>query len=140
MPKPAMPSTQTKEKKAGIVVLKEDDGSFMVLGLRYQSSYDLPKGTIDPGESVLDAALRETEEEAHITELDFRWGLQTKRIGNTTFFVATTNQKPMVAPNPTTGELEHDAAHWLTLDQAEHSLHLDLQPIVEWIRNTAGEI
>ena len=140
MPKPAMSSTQTKEKKAGIVVLKEEDGSFVILGLRYQSSYDLPKGTIDPGESVLDAALRETEEEAHITNLDFRWGLQTKRIGNTVFFVAATTQRPRVAPNPTTGELEHDAAHWLTIKQAEYSLHMDLRPVVGWIRSVTGEM
>jgi hypothetical protein len=44
MPKPVTPSTQTKEKKAGIIVLKEEDGSFVMLGLRYQSSYDVPKG------------------------------------------------------------------------------------------------
>ena len=140
MPKSEMPSTQTREKKAGIVVLKEADGSYVMLGLRYEGSYDLPKGTIEPGESVLDAALRETEEEAQINDLDFIWGLQTKRIGNAVFFLATTSQRPAVSPNPTTGELEHDAAHWLTLDQAERSLHLDLRPVVRWIRSTIGEM
>ena len=67
------------ENKAGIVVLKTTERGYSVLGLKFNNFFDLPKGNIEPYESELDAALRETEEEASITNLDFRWGLQKSR-------------------------------------------------------------
>ena len=114
---------------------EESTGIFRILGLRFNGSFDLPKGGIEPYESALDAALRETKEEAGITELDFRWGLQKKRIGNLILYMATTTQEPTIRPNPATGELEHDLATWLTLDEAEQRLHADLRPAAAWVRS-----
>ena len=108
-------------KKAGIVVLKETEFNFLMLGLKFGSTFDLPKGGVEPCESVLDAALRETAEEAGIVELDFKWGLQKTQISNITLFIAMTTQQPIVRRNPETGEFEHQSVRWLTLDPVSYT-------------------
>lgn len=125
-------------KKAGVVVLKEAGLDFLILGLRFGSTFDLPKGGIEPYESALDAALRETAEETSITKLDFRWGLQKAEISNVTLFIATTDQEPIIRRNPETGEFEHQSAAWLTLEQAEASLHTNLRLVVPWVKEILG--
>jgi len=125
-------------KKAGIVVLKETEFNFLILGLKFGSTFDLPKGGVEPCESVLDAALRETAEEAGIVELDFKWGLQKTQISNITLFIAMTTQQPIVRRNPETGEFEHQSVRWLTLDQAETMLHPDLRTVVPWVKEVLG--
>ena len=50
---------------AGIVVVRQNDGLYEVLCLiKPNGKYDLTKGIIDSGESALEAAIRETSEEA----------------------------------------------------------------------------
>ena len=68
--------------KAGIAVVREDDAGYSVLCLRLGDTFDLTKGGIEPHETELDAALRETQEESGITNLDFKWGLQKIRLNN----------------------------------------------------------
>lgn len=133
MPQGASKS-QTTKRRAGIIVLKEHDGGYLVLGLRVYGSYDLPKGGVESFETSLVAAMRETEEEAGISDLDFRWGLQTTAARNVTLYIAVTTQEPSIQRNPETGEYEHHAAKWLTMDQAEHKLHPYLRPTISWVR------
>ena len=130
---------QTISRRAGIIVLKEYDDEYLILGLRVYGSYDLPKGGVESFETDLVAAMRETEEEAGITDLDFRWGLQTTTAKNVTLFLAVTTQEPSIKRNPETGEYEHHAAKWLTLDQAEAKLHPYLRPTIEWVRQTTRD-
>ena len=59
---------------AGIVVVRKIDGEYKVLGLWSRGGYDIPKGHVEEGEGVFDTAIRETEEEASITDLYFKWG------------------------------------------------------------------
>jgi len=125
---------KTKNRRAGVIVVKNIGSKYFMLGLRVYGSYDLPKGGAEPLETDLVAAIRETEEETGITELDFRWGLQTTSAKNVTLFIAETQQEPVIRPNPDTGEYEHHAAKWLTFNQAENILHPYLRPAVSWAR------
>ena len=134
-----MPSLNSKNQKgngrAGIIVIKEVDNDFFVLGLRVYGSYDLPKGGVEPGEDIFKAALRETEEESGITELDFAWGLVSTNARNVKLFIAKTNEEPHIRPNPESGEYEHHGAKWLTFNQASTKLHPYLRPSIEWAKN-----
>ena len=107
------------KRRAGIIILKKFPEGYKILGLRIYGSFDLPKGGVETNEDVLTAAMRETEEESGITRLNFEWGMTTTQAKNVTLFIASTDQNPTVRPNPETGEYEHHAAHWLTLDDAE---------------------
>ena len=128
------------KRRAGVIILKKfPDGAYRLLGLRIYGSFDLPKGGVEEDEDVLTAGMREAEEESGITDLDFEWGMVTTQARNVTLFVATTQQEPVIQPNPETGEYEHHSAHWLTLDAASKRLHPYLRPTVEWVRQVVGE-
>ena len=123
---------------AGIIVVKKFPSGFKVLGLFDQRKgvFDLPKGSIDMEEPTLQAALRETQEECGITKLDFKWG--TKPIVNVshlTFFLAETNQDPVVMENPHSGVLEHLFAEWMEWDELELTVIDYLIPALIKARN-----
>lgn len=59
-----------KQTSCGVVILNEH-GSVLLCHATETSHWDIPKGQPDPGETPLDAALRETREETGI-ELDAR--------------------------------------------------------------------
>ena len=128
---------QTKNGKyspgAGIVVVRYFDGIPKVLGLMDDESFDLPKGTMDPGEHILQTALRETEEEAGISHLQFMWGLKFIKLNNLTIFIAVTDEDPVIKPNPETGELEHKFAKWLQFDESQFKTLL--QPAIVWAKS-----
>ena len=128
-----------RKNRAGIIVLKRYPDCCRVLGLRIYGSFDLPKGGVDSNEDVLQGALRETEEECGISNLDFEWGYDTCQARNVTLFLATTSETPVIKPNPQTGEFEHHAARWLTLDEAENMLHPYLRSVIPWVRDKTGE-
>jgi len=130
---------EKKKHRAGVIILKRYADCCRLLGLRIYGSFDLPKGGIDPGEGIFAGALRETQEECGITDLKFEWGYDFCQVRNVTLFLATTTQSPVIKPNPQTGEFEHHAARWLTLDQAEHALHPYLRSVVSWVRKKTGE-
>ena len=134
-----MSSLNSKNQKgngrAGIIVIKEVDNDFFVLGLRVYGSYDLPKGGVEPFETDFMAAVRETEEESGIAELDFEWGLVSTNVRNVKLFIAKTNEEPIVRPNPESGEYEHHGAKWLTFKEASQKLHPYLRPSIEWAKN-----
>ena len=128
-----------KKERAGVVVLKKFGSTYRILGLRIYGSFDLPKGGVEPFENIFAAAIRETEEECGITELDFKWGMISTQARNVTLFIATTDEEPVVRPNPHTGEFEHHAAHWLSLNQASKKLHPYLRPVIDWVHEVIGD-
>ena len=117
---------------AGIVVIKYFNGCPMILGLMDDDAFDMPKGTMESGENVLQTALRETEEESSITYLKFPWGLKHIALGNLTLFIAITDEDPVIKPNPNTGNFEHQFAKWLHFD--EKYFKPALQPAVTWAK------
>jgi len=121
---------------AGIVVLKRFEDGLKVLCLEEENTYDLTKGGIDPGETSLEAAIRETFEESSIDRLIFSWGEDAILCGQTMMYVAETDQDPKVTPNPHTGELEHLGASWLSWDEAIRTVKPWLSPSIVWARKT----
>ena len=89
---------------AGVVVLKFKDGDWNVLFLKTKKGkYDLTKGIIDKNETPFAAAIRETFEEAGISQLDFRFGENPVETDRCTMYVAVTDQEPEIKANPHSG-------------------------------------
>src|SRR3981189_2933402 len=61
-------------RAAGAVVFRRTERGPRLLLLRAYRNWDCPKGTIEPGESELDAAKRETLEETGLADLEFPFG------------------------------------------------------------------
>ena len=123
---------------AGVVVVKRIDEEWKVLGLRLYGKYDIPKGGIEDNEDTFVTALRETEEEASITDLNFRWGKEPTVItgkANITVYLAETSQDPAVKKNPHTGIFEHHGAAWVDWDFMEGRVYDYLKPAISWARN-----
>ena len=128
------------EPSAGVVVLRHMDGDFHVLCLKTKKGkYDLTKGIIDPGETALQAALREAREEAGITDLKFVFGEQPHVADRCTMFVAVTDQEPEILPNPHTGIREHVGYDWIPILDAVNSNRIKkfLQPAVMYAYDLA---
>jgi len=127
---------------AGVVVVKRIDEEWKVLGLRLYGKYDIPKGGIEEGEDTFSTALRETLEEADISELNFRWGKEPKLISgkaNITVYIAETTQDPAVKKNPHTGVFEHHAAAWVDWDFMENRVYDYLKPAILWARSVVND-
>ncbi len=124
---------------AGVVVARRDTGGWRLLVLRAYRNWDFPKGTVEPGEAPLDAAIRETAEEAGISDLAFRWGegycetAPYRRGKVARYYLAETAQQFITLPvSPELGRPEHDAWRWVSVDEAERLLPPRLQPILAW--------
>ena len=118
---------------AGIVVVRRFSDGWKVLSLEsLEGELDIPKGVIDPGESTLETALRETSEEAGITDLDFSWGFKYISIKRLTCYVAQTSQDPVITPNPHTQIIEHKSAEWVKWDTLRDGSYHFLVPVIDW--------
>lgn len=94
-------------------------------------TYDIPKGKLKKGESVLDGAIRECEEESGIlVKLSDIIG-DPVRYKNITIFLATSNQDPEILPNPDSGIMEHEGFKWLTREEIIDSCLKYLKPAVK---------
>lgn len=115
----------TKVTASGIIVFRNNFNKPEVLGLialpkhrrRTGGKYDVPKGSIDPGESAFDAAIRECFEES---------GLHPKLISNHPIVFGPlalwvgyvdTDDKVIICNNPISGEIEHEGYEWLPLSK-----------------------
>ena len=112
-----------------------------MLVLRAYRNWDFPKGTVKPDEGPLDAAIRETAEEAAISDLMFRWGegyCETVPYGYgkvARYYLAETTQQFVTLPlSPELGRPEHDEWRWVSIDEAGHLLPPRLQPVLAWAR------
>ncbi len=107
------------------------DGEIKFLGLiapvekriKKNGVYDIPKGKINPGETILDCAKRECEEESGIA-IDDSQIIGYPYVDNGLWvYSAITNQEPCISPNPITGIVEHEGYKWLSREEIlKHSL------------------
>ena len=109
--------------------------------LRAYRNWDFPKGMVEPGEAPLEAAIRETAEEAAISDLAFRWGdayRETAPYGRgkvARYSLAETARQAITLPmSPELGRPEHDEWRWVSFDEAARLLPPRLQPILAWAR------
>lgn len=129
---------------AGIVVVRRAEDTWKLLVLRAYNSWDFPKGTIEPGETPLAAAIRETEEEAGLTDLGFRWGedyRETTPYGHppkiARYYLAETGKADITLPvSPELGHPEHHEWRWVDFDEARRLLPQRLQPVLAWAEET----
>jgi len=120
---------------AGIVVVREFPDGLKVLALqKHNGILDIPKGAIDENEFPLEAALRETEEEASITQLDFKWGFNHIVNSELTCYVAKTGQDPHVRRNPHSGIIEHSGAIWVNWNTILSNTESFLVPCLLWAK------
>jgi 8-oxo-dGTP pyrophosphatase MutT (NUDIX family) len=132
-------------RAAGVVVFRRSEGGVRLLVLRAYRNWDFPKGMIEPGESELEAAKRETAEETGLTGLDFPFGDAHKdtvayaggKIAR--YFIAETDTTDIELPvSPELGRPEHHEWRWVGFDEAEELLPPRLGVVLEWALRTLG--
>lgn len=131
---------------AGVAVVRMANNEWRLLILRAYGKWDFPKGMVEPDETPLQGAIRETAEEASITDLDFRWGeifLETAPYNQGSkvarYYLAETEQEDITLPvSPELGHPEHDEWRWVSFDDAEKLLPPRLQPVLAWVKKQLG--
>ena len=135
------PATRRAQKRlsAGTIVVRESEYGLLFLLLRAFKHWDFPKGMVEDDESPLDAARRETLEEAGIGELEFRWGenfYETPPYNRgkvARYYIAATTQDAVsIAPNPVTGRLEHVEFRRVSFEQAWRLASPRVQKVLSW--------
>ncbi len=126
---------------AGVVIVRRGPPGERLLVLRAYRNWDFPKGGLEEGETPLEAARREVEEETGLTELDFRWGevfRETAPYGRgkvARYYLARTDQEIASLPiSPELGRPEHHEYRWVSYGEARALLPPRLLPILEWAR------
>ncbi len=71
MPSVAPPTRMS----SGVVVVSLLERKVRFLLLRAYRNWDFPKGIVEPGESPIDAAIREVREETTLDDISFDWGM-----------------------------------------------------------------
>ena len=144
--KPSFEGSAPRVLSCGVVVVRWFDGELKYLLLRVYKHWDFPKGIKEFGETPLDAAVREVEEETTLRELDFRWGYQYRTTalyrGNKVahFFLAHSPDAQVSIPvNPELGWPEHHDYEWLVYGVARERLSERLRLILDWAHAVVGE-
>lgn len=126
---------------AGFIIYSTRDKVLKFLGLvgpqelqtKHDGIFDIPKGTIDPGEDPLSAALRELKEETGII-------LPKKNYpyidyDSLTIYLAQSEKNARIQPNPISGIVEHQMALYISPDLLENQAYDYLRPAVAWARD-----
>jgi 8-oxo-dGTP pyrophosphatase MutT (NUDIX family) len=133
----------TTRLSAGIVPLRRVPGGWRLLLLRAFRNWDFPKGLVEPGEDPKAAAVRETAEEAGISDLDFAFGDGYRETAPyaggkiARYYLAVTRQERVTLPvSEALGKPEHHEYRWADVTEAGELLPARLQPVLEWARKT----
>jgi len=141
-------------RSAGIIIIDNDLDAYDIkephaLCLRAYSDWDFPKGRVEEAESLLAAAIRETEEETTLTQEDYALsGLQTEtepygrgdKKKTATYFVAdrTSETVPFLPETEELGKPEHDEWQWVPVSELFKLCKPRLLPVVEYITTWCG--
>lgn len=128
---------------AGVVVVNLANRKLKFLLLRAYRNWDFPKGMVEPGETPIDAALREVLEETSIGEVSFDWGPKYIETGPyrkdkvARYYIARAKQRQVeLKINPELGHPEHHEACWVDVDEALAMVSARLKPVVQWAYST----
>ena len=131
------------QRSAGFVVVRDTPAGRRFLVLRAYKLWDFPKGVVEPNETPLAAARRETVEETGIADLELAWGeafAETAPYGAgkvARYYVARTTTERVVLPvDPTLGRPEHHEHRWVSFDELTVLLPSRLRPIVDWLADS----
>lgn len=132
-------SARRNRFSAGVVVVRPNGKEWRYLLLRVFRNWDFPKGGVESGESPLQAALREVEEETGLSALDFRWGelyceTQPYSAGKVArYYLALSQAGSVHLPiNPELGRPEHHEFRWCGAGTAGRLLPERLKPVLTW--------
>lgn len=133
---------------AGIAPVRKTPEGYEYLLLRSHNYWDFPKGKLDEGETHIEAAFRETEEESGLSDIDMKWGrifletepYKTKVKGKkakkvSRYYLGEVSPKAQahIPANPETGEKEHEELRWTSYEQAvEMPLRPRIKRILDW--------
>ena len=124
---------------AGVVVVNLTNRKLHFLLLRAYRNWDFPKGLVEPGESPIDAAIREVREETTLDDISFDWGMVFMDTGPynkgkiARYYIARSKETHIELPvNPDLGTPEHHEARWVDYDRALAMVSPRLQPVVRW--------
>jgi len=113
--------TEEKSKQgAGFVIFKSANPELVLVLIRSDGQYDIPKGVVDTGESDIAAAKRETFEECSIfiEPKEMLASMPSLKDGQLATYVAITDKIPQITPNPHSGIWEHEGYEWVEKDKA----------------------
>lgn len=144
--KSTSPSDDGGERAAGGVLFREEGGRRLYLLLRHQHGghWGFAKGRAEAGETDLDAARREIQEETGIRDLEWAAGIAvTSRypivrdgrslLKTVTYFAASVRGEPVALSR------EHTDARWLTLGDALRLLtHADSRRVLAAVDEALG--
>ncbi|AOY96114.1 hypothetical protein BKK79_31250 [Cupriavidus sp. USMAA2-4] len=137
------------KRSAGLVVLRQFEGEWRCLVLRAYRNWDLPKGQPDPGEELLQTALRETTEETGLSDLELPWGEDYRETepyskGKVArLYLALSRQGDVSLPvSAELGRPEHHEFRWASFDRAQELLRPRFWPILQWAQDfvTTGSV
>jgi len=127
------------KRAAGAVVARPTAAGWRYLVLRAFRNWDFPKGVVEPGETPLQAALREVREETSLGALELRWGEAFRETepyagGKVAryYLVSSPGGDVRLAAAPELGRPEHHEYRWASHAEARRLLPKRLQPILEW--------
>jgi|TARA_R110000823_G_scaffold199313_2_gene330460 8-oxo-dGTP pyrophosphatase MutT (NUDIX family) len=123
---------------SGIIVFRNNNNNPEVLGLialpkhrkRSKGRYDVPKGMIDEGETVIQSAFRECFEETHleprlISKVPITYGHLVLWLGE-----VMPDDKIILGKNPYTGKIEHEGYEWLSIKTLKNNCLNYLRPFI----------
>lgn len=124
---------------AGAAVLRETPAGRRYLLLRAWRYWDFPKGAVEPGETPLQAAIREVQEETGLEDLQFPRGevyaetAPYNRGKVARYYLALTHTEAVsLSANPVTGIREHMEYRWLGYSQAAQVVTPRVKLILDW--------
>lgn len=132
-------------QSAGVAVIDWSGNEPSVLCVRAYSNWDFPKGKVDPGETLLQAAARELKEETGISvgrdaELSgvsapsVTYG-KGKKAKTATYFLADriSDTEPYLPISPELGRPENDEYRWIPVSKLNSVMPPRLTPVVNYI-------
>jgi 8-oxo-dGTP pyrophosphatase MutT (NUDIX family) len=138
--------TQQKDKlSCGAVVVRKTGSGYVTLMLRAYRNWDFPKGIREGGETPLEAAVREVDEETSIGSLEFEWGDRHTETGPynrgkvARYYLASTEQEDVtMGIAPELGRPEHHEWRWVSFDEAYDLSSPRVRLVVQWARQVIG--
>ncbi len=132
-----------KTLSAGVILVKRGEIGWRYLLLRAYAYWDFPKGIVEPGESPIEAAKREVEEETGLKRLRFRWGYDYRETGPynrgkiARYYIAETEEDHVrLLCNPEIGRPEHDEYRWVSYEEALSLVATRVREALQWAHKT----
>ncbi|MBT8441525.1 MAG: NUDIX domain-containing protein [Gammaproteobacteria bacterium] len=132
---------------SGAVVVRHTVDGYVFLMLRAFNHWDFPKGIVEEGESPLEGAVREIEEETTIADVEFPWGEEYVETGPynrdkvARYYIARTQQAVVDLPvNEDLGRPEHSEYRWVDLYAARELAAPRVRDVLDWAARLIGVV